>query len=57
MHRVNVYIDEDSYQFLKKSSGTMSENIRSAIQEYIRNIRKFDSSASQSKRRERENNG
>jgi hypothetical protein len=54
LKRINVYISEKAYNFLKESEGTISENVRSAINEYIRLVRELEVSASQSKRKESE---
>lgn len=40
MQRINLYIDKEDYEFLKKRSGTVSEHIRFAIENYIHEIQK-----------------
>jgi len=55
MKRINLFIPEDYFEFLKSRSGTLSEQIRWAIAEYIHRIRQEEtrlarvSSESQSK--------
>lgn len=52
MQRINVYIDENSCKQLKSLSGTISENVRSAIYEYLRKLSELNVSSSQSERRQ-----
>lgn len=54
MIRINVYVDEKYFNELKDLPGTISENIRFAIKEYIRSQRALNSSASASERKESE---
>lgn len=54
MKRINLYIDEKSFNQLKALPSTISENVRSAVYEYLRKLKEYDSSASQSKRKDGE---
>ena len=49
MERVDFLLDETQLKFLKKLPGTLSEHIRTAINNYIRKIQSEGMSASQSK--------
>ena len=53
MERVNFLLDKQTFQFLKSLSGTVSEHIRRAIDEYIAKLRATNVSASESKRKEK----
>ena len=52
MRRINVFLYEKQIAFLVGLSGTISEHIRRAIDEYIQNLKALNASASQSKRKE-----
>lgn len=39
MHRINLYIPEDYFDYLNSLSGTLSEHIRFAIDQYIHKLR------------------
>mgnify|MGYP001566525312 CR=1 FL=1 len=52
MRRIDVYIQENQYYFLVAQPGTLSENIRKAIDDYIQKIKALNVSASQSQRKE-----
>ena len=60
MRRVDLFISEDSFNFLKFQQGTLSEHIRWAIENYIHKLRQEEvrlarnASASASKRKEGE---
>jgi len=60
MRRVDLFISEDYFDFLKSRPGTLSEHIRFALAEYIHKLRQEETrlaqnaSASTSKRKERE---
>ena len=49
MKRVSLYLDKDDYDYLRQLSGVVSEHIRSAVSEYIRNIKQLTISTSKSK--------
>ena len=50
MRRIDVYIHENQYNFLTIQSGTISEIIRRAIDDYIEKTRTLKVSASTSKK-------
>jgi hypothetical protein len=50
MKRINFYVEDSMYEILKEAPGTITENLRNAIREYIEKLRLF--SASESKRKE-----
>lgn len=56
MKRINAFITQAQFFFLTALSGTLSEHIRRAIDDYIQKMKNLNVSASQSKRKE-ENNG
>ena len=39
MKRINLFISEDYFEFLKSRKGTLSEHIRFAIAEYVHKLR------------------
>lgn len=50
MKRINLYIEDVTYINLKGLPGTMTEHIKRAIYDYIKNLYKVNVSASESKR-------
>jgi len=52
MKRINFYLDDNYYDYLRKLPGSLSENIRIAIIEFITDLRALEVSASESKRKE-----
>ena len=50
MQRINLYIEDITYIKLKGLPGTITEHVKKAIDEYLRNMYKVNVSASQSKR-------
>lgn len=50
MKRINAYIDDVMFDRLKSLPGTISENLRSALYKYLRDLAEFNASASQSKK-------
>lgn len=49
MIRINFFLTEKQLDFLKDLPGTVSENIRIAVNEYIQKLKGENVSASQSK--------
>lgn len=49
MKRINFYLDNYSYIFLKER-GKLSEQIRTAVQEYVAKLKALTISASQSRK-------
>jgi len=49
MKRIDLYINEVNLSFLSTLSGTVSEHIRRAIDEYIEKVKNFKVSSSLSK--------
>lgn len=52
MVRKHIFLDKIQIDFLDSLSGTLSENIRQAIREYMFRLTVEDVSASKSKRKE-----
>lgn len=50
MRRINLYIEEVTYIKLKGLPGTITEHVKRALDEYLKNLYKVNISASQSKR-------
>lgn len=48
--RLDLYVEDITYIKLKGLPGTMTEHIKQAIHEYLKNLYKVNVSASQSKR-------
>jgi hypothetical protein len=58
MIRVNLYLDEERITFLKKRGGSLSEQVRWAIEQYVYNIEKEErSSVSSSDSKRGDSNG
>lgn len=57
MKRINAFITAAQFFFLATLSGTLSEHIRRALDDYIQKIKEVSVSASQSKRKEEKDNG
>lgn len=61
MKRVNIFISDDSFQYLTSLSSTLSEHIRFAVEAYVHKLRQEETRlarsarASASKRGEVEN--
>lgn len=52
MKRIDVYIYEAQFDSLTSIPGTISENIRKAIDDYVAKVKQLKVSASQSSRKE-----
>jgi len=50
--RKAVFLDQDQIDFLESLPGTLSENVRRTINEFKERFISFDTSASESKRKE-----
>lgn len=56
MRRLNLFVDEDTFIQLKSLPGTMTEHIKLAIRDYLKDLYKVSASASQSLRKEESDN-
>lgn len=54
MKRINAFITEAQFFFLTNLSGTLSEHIRRALDDYMQKLRALNVSSSQSNRKEGE---
>lgn len=50
MTRINLFIDDSDFLKLKSLPGTLSDHIRFAIRDYLKNLYKVNVSASESER-------
>ena len=56
MRRLNLFIDDETFIKLKTLPGTMTEHIKIAIRDYLKDLYKVSASASQSQRKEESDN-
>lgn len=51
MKRIQVFLEEDQIKFLKERPGTVSDNARKAVGEYIKKLQNDSVSESKSERK------